>query len=491
MRILIDTNVFIYREDQNIVPENLRNLLRIIRENNHNILLHPLSIEDINNDKNLKRKKIMISKLKSYPILNSPPIPDKEFLNKIKSKNNSNDPDNHILYSLFKDSVNILITEDKGIHHKALRINLNDRVFDIESALLYFNNLHERRFTHVLLKEDYIYNIDLNDQIFDSLKKDYDKFEQWFKKISKEGRKCWVYTEKNKIGAILIYKEENEALESISFFPKKKRFKISTFKVDLIGYKIGELLLKLTFKYCIKYNINEIYLTHFVKKEDYLVDLIIQFGFEPVSQNLKGETIYLKKLIPDDNGDIDPIKMSKNYYPSYKDGRGIHKFLIPIKPEYHIRLFQDYKKRQMRITEYIEFNIQGNTIKKAYLSHSRIRKIHPGDIILFYRSQDKKCITSLGVIEKIYFGLTSANEILNIIGKRSVYTYDEIINMIKKPITVIIFRHHFHFGKSIRLHKLLEQNIIRSAPQSIMEISHSKYQYIKKEGGIPERFAFD
>jgi len=411
MRILIDTNVFIYREDQDIVPENLQKLLKTIKENNHNILLHPASIDDINNDKDLDRRKIMMSKLKSYQILKSPPTPNKDFLTRIISNYTIYNPDDSILYCLFRDSVHILITEDKEIHRKALRINLEHRVLDIESALNYFIDLHERRFSHVLLKEDSVFSIKIDDPIFDSLKEEYVEFEKWFKKISREGRRCWIYCKNEKIQAILIFKEENESIDVIPPLPKKKRFKISTFKVELVGYKIGELLLKLVFKYCVEYNITEIYLTHFIKKEDYLVDLIVQFGFESVGKNNRGETIYLKKLIPENNINIEPLEMSKRFYPSFKDGREVSKFLIPIRPEYHTRLFQDYRKRQMKITEYIEFNIQGNTIKKAYLSHSKIRKIKPGDIILFYRSKDEKCITSLGVIDQVFFGLNNINNL--------------------------------------------------------------------------------
>ena len=75
MRILIDTNIFIYREDPTILSEHLQRLLRITRENKHIIMVHPASMKDIENDQNVKRKEIMISKLRSYPLLKSPPSP--------------------------------------------------------------------------------------------------------------------------------------------------------------------------------------------------------------------------------------------------------------------------------------------------------------------------------------------------------------------------------------------------------------------------------
>jgi rRNA-processing protein FCF1 len=489
MRILIDTNIFIYREDPAILPENLQTLLRITRENKHIIMVHPASMKDIENDSDAKRRKIMISKLKSYPILESSPVPDKAFLCLISNSTNE-DPDNAILYAVYKNAVDILITEDRGILRKALKAGIEDRVMDIDSAVAYFESLHKSTFSHVMLKEEYVYNVDVNDPLFDSLKEEYPEFDDWFTKISRKGRKCWVYEEGRKIKAILIYKEEDESVDATPPLPKRRRFKIATLKVDLTGYKIGELLLKLAFKYCIDHNIDETYLTHFTKEEDYLVDLILEFGFISCGKNKRRETVYCKKLYPDEYT-IGPVKMSRKFYPSFKDGIDIRKFVIPIIPKFHDRLFQDYQKRQMRITEYADFNPQGNTIKKAYLTHSRIRKIRSGDIVLFYRSRDQQRITSLGVVEEVHVLLTEENEILRIVGKRSVYTYNEIQEMVKTPVTVIIFRHHFYFQNPLHLNKLIKDKILRSAPQSITEISHRKYTYLKKEGGIHECFAFN
>jgi len=489
MRILIDTNIFIYREDPAVLPEHLQKLLRITRENKHIIIVHPASVKDIENDPDVKRREIMISKLKSYPPLESPPVPDKAFLHLIGNSSINEEPDNTILYAVYKNAVDILITEDRGILRKALKVGIEDRVMDTGSAVAYFESLHKSTFSHVMLKEEYVYNTDVNDPIFDSLKEEYPEFDEWFTKISREGRKCWVYSEEGKIKAILIYKEEDESVDATPPLPKRRRFKIATLKVDLTGYKIGELLLKLAFKYCIDHNIDETYLTHFTEKEDYLVDLILEFGFISCGKNKRGETVYLKKLYPEEYT-IDPVKMSRKFYPSFKDGTNIRKFVVPIIPKFHDRLFQDYQKRQMRITEYIGFNPQGNTIKKAYLTHSRIRRIRPGDIVLFYRSKDQQRITSLGVVEEVHVSLTDENEILRIVGKRSVFTYDEIQEMVKAPVTVIIFRHHFYFQNPLHLNELIKDNILGSAPQSITEISHKKYDYIKKRGGIHERFTF-
>ena len=78
MRILIDTNIFIYREDDHVLSSNLQNVLRMLNSLKVEILLHPKSIEEIKRDRNEDRKKVMLSKIHTYPLLESPPDPNKD-----------------------------------------------------------------------------------------------------------------------------------------------------------------------------------------------------------------------------------------------------------------------------------------------------------------------------------------------------------------------------------------------------------------------------
>jgi hypothetical protein len=70
------------------------------------------------------------------------------------------------------------------------------------------------------------------------------------------------YREDDSIGALLIYKTENEPIDSKPPLPKKKRLKLSTFKVTHVGHKVGELFIKLSIDFAVKNNISEIYLTY-------------------------------------------------------------------------------------------------------------------------------------------------------------------------------------------------------------------------------------
>ncbi|NLH78430.1 MAG: EVE domain-containing protein [Acidobacteria bacterium] len=110
----------------------------------------------------------------------------------------------------------------------------------------------------------------------------------------------------------------------------------------------------------------------------------------------------------------------------------------------------------------------------------------PGDIILFYRSRDLHAITSVGVIDQFYPD-TSPEEIIRIIGKRSVYSKDEIERS-NKNHSVIIFRHHFHLKESIPRDTLKKTMIMKDHPQSMTEIDQNAYEWIKKKGGLDESF---
>lgn len=499
MRVLIDTNIFIQRENDHILQSNLQKLLNILNKLKIEILIHPNSIMDIERDTNEIRKKIMLSKIKTYSLLESPPEPNDNiyFLNIVGLPLKPNDyVDNSILYSVYKEALDFLISQDNGIHKKANRLSIRDRVLSIEDALKIF----EKNFTDknvvcpLALKKKFVYNLDISDPFFDSFKKEYKYFETWFKKISREGRECWVYFKSNgMIGALLIYKAEEESIDSNPPLPKKMRLKISTFKVTHIGQKIGELFIKLIVKYCIKNNLTEMYLTLFTKSYDYLVDLISEYGFYKVARKRNGEDVFIKELLPSKHKikSFQHGEISKKFYPTFYDGLEVNKFIVPIRPKYHERLFVDYPKRQLSLDELSEFITEGNTIKKAYICHSRIRRIKSGDILLFYRSRDRKELTSLGAVEKVFPKLQDPDKIIKLVGKRTVYSLDDICEIAKKPTIVILFIWHFHLVNPLKLRYLKKIHILKEAPQSITQISNEKYLWVKDKGGIDECFTIN
>lgn len=504
MRVLTDTNIFILREDNKVISENLQYLLRILNRESIALLIHPVSIDEIKKDNDENRKEIVLSKISTYPLLDSPPNPqgDIEYLTLAGTSNNYHDiNDNIILYSIYKNAVDFLITEDRGIHKKSAKLNLENRVLTLDEALSTFEGMYKefKPLHPPAISSEKVHNLDIKDEIFDSLRTEYPGFDKWLVDISKKGRDCWVhYNIDNSIGAVLIYKIEDDVVElTDKTLARKKRVKISTFKAKKTGFKIGELLLKLSIDFAIKNNAKEIYLTHFSKSNDHLVELITEYGFENVGINKRyGDDVYLKNLSPSKKELMEtyesegPVKVAKKLYPHFYDGNDVNKFIVPIQPEFHQRLYVDYKDRQTSITEFSnEFIIEGNTIKKAYICNSVRRQMGPGDILLFYRSHDIKELTTIGVVEKVFID-KSKEEIIQIVGKRTVYSDEEIEELSKKRNFIILFIMVMHLSKPIKLEDLKTKKVLKAAPQSIINITE-KYNIVKEMGDINGRFTFD
>ncbi len=499
MRILLDTNIFIYREADHVISDDLQQLLSVLNKIKAELLIHPLSLGEIKRDRDTKRQAVMLSKIGAYLPLEMPPVLEggSEFFNIIDQKDNTHDlVDNHILYAVYKDAVDFLITEDRDIHKKAIKLGIDNSVLLIAEALSVFRG-HLQKDSIIIppaLERKPIHNLNVGDPFFDSLKDEYPEFDELFKKIKREGRNCLVhYKDDGGIGALLIYKLEDEAIDTIPPIPKKKRIKLSTLKVAQFGYKIGELFIKLSIDIAVSNGVSEVYLTHFVQSDDRLIELITEYGFSHSGINSRREAIYIKKLFPETTKTKQflPFDITRFYYPSYYDGIDVKKFIIPIRPRYHSRLFTNYKDRQIELAESVGyFIIEGNTIKKAYICNSRIKRMAQGDIIIFYVSERRQLI-SVGIVEAIYGGLQDYQNIIKLVGKRTVYSVNEIQSIARKPSLVILFWQYWHLMQPLSYLRLKGMGILKGPPRSIMRISDNNYSLIKEAGGIDERFTLN
>ncbi len=501
MRVLIDTNIVIYREDAQIISESIQKLTRLLNHLKITILVHPLSLQELERNPNRIQKNVMVSKILSYPPIESilDPSNDEFFLKTIQSSSRRNDlTDNAILYTVYRNAVNFLITEDLGIHRKASRLQIEDKVLTIDEAIDFFKrDLQDHDvISPPALVSEYVYKLDVKDPFFDSLKPQYPGFEGiWFPKICSEPRRCFVNFQGNRIGALLIYNiEENDGIkDSNPPLPNNRRLKLCTFKVSNNGQKIGELLIKLSIQIAIKNKISEIYLTHFIEENDSLVNLLLNFGFYYFGKKPNGEAIYLKNILgtQKDATLLTPNEFNKKFYPSYYDGEKVKKFIIPIKPVFLERLFTDLPDRQSSIFEHHgDFYSEGNAINKIYISRTKSKKLKQNDVILFYRSHHNQAITSLGVVDGFYPDLSDNDSIMEKVFRRTVYSRKEIEEM-PKPVSVISFKYHFHFPRHIPYSELIKMNLIKTAPLSVNELNEESYRKIKELGGLDERFAFN
>jgi rRNA-processing protein FCF1 len=500
MRILIDTNIFIYRENNKALATNIQRFLALVNHLGIQIVVHPKSREEIEKDADKARREISLSKFGTYPVLRDAPNPQDDDRFKLilgYTAETSVIIDDVILYAAYRNAVHLLVSEDREILRKAKRLGIKERVLSTTEAISFLSSARSEEGVVIppAIKHVEIHSLRLDDRFFDSLRAEYDDFDGWFARKAKEGRKCYVFFRPDGgIGALLIYKYEEEALHYSPPQPKKKRLKLCLFKVEEKGFRIGELFIKIAVDLALKGDIEEIYLTHFVKGSDALDELVSEYGFEKSAMSDKGEVVYIKELRPlrEALKNLSPLEISKKHWPCYYEGTGVRKFIVPIKPEHHDKLFIELKREFTLFEHCGELIIEGNTIKKAYLCRAKSKRLSTGDILLFYRTKKKASdkaengITSIGVIDEVYYGVKDAEEAMRITKNRTVFGQAEIEELL--PVTLILFTWHFHLVNIISLGELKEHGVLKGPPRSISEISDDGYSFIKENGGIDGRY---
>jgi hypothetical protein len=497
MRFLIDTNICIFREDPIVVSTGLSEFMRLASQAGARILIHPVSLAELAKDGDEKRREVVISKLQGYEQLADPPDPksDHEYVLGIYgTAKTALSNDDWILHSVLRNATDFLVTEDLGIHRKARRIGLGQRVLFIEEARLVLKDQANKSRVALIpaLKQVKMHDLPLSDPFFDYFKERYHDFEEWFER--KADRTCYVHKMSDgTIGALLVLNIEEQVEAFDPPLPKKRRVKICLMRVFATGNKLGERFLSMAVQLAVKNDIEGIYFTHFTEDNDRLIERFSEYGFRRIGTNPKyGDYVYLKLLVPPhgQTNDLNSLEVSRLFYPSLRDSEEIRKFIVPIRPEFHRRLFVDFPKRQTDLREHGgEPLSEGNTIRKAYLCRAKAKRIRPGDLVLFYRSKDTKGVTSIGVVESVEFNLTDVREIIAKVAKRTVYSAAEISHILELgPMTVILFRHHFHLSPTLTLNQLKMMGVLKGAPQSIVEVADGAYRSIREKGGVDAKY---
>lgn len=493
MRILIDTNIVIPLEDSTkVLEESLSKLVRLASENGHQLLAYPSSYDDIGRDPDLRRRKISLSRLRKYSTLQHPPKPNKAELSTLGllQRDDNDRVDNEILYALYRDAANILVTEDRELHKKALLVGIADRVHYIQQATSFLEHLHAR--VGVVLpsiEEVPLHQIDLKNSFFDSLRSDYE-FDKWYQGKAREGRTAWVYRDpEGNPGAIAIFKEERDPIVTNDNRALPGRtLKLCTFKVaeQVRGRKLGELLLKAAFRYATNNRQEHIYITMRPGKQDFLEDLCADFGFT-LFGGYKEDHVFVKEhpLHPPDVA-LPPLEYHRLFYPHIRCDKGVGKYVVPIRPEYHEILFPDIQSQPSLFAP----SSAGHAIKQAYLCHARINGIKPGDILLFYRSRDAQAITSIGVVESVH-EYQDHDKILQLVSKRTVYSYEDIVRMAEKKTKVILFRLATHLQNFIPYSWLSGQGVVNGQIQTIRKISDEAFRKVVDECRLGNCFFAD
>src|SRR5579862_4270896 len=151
MNVLLDTNIFIAVEPtaESNVEDSTEEAVRLISFANRRaitLFIHPAQEEDLRNDRDVRRRDFRRILSSKYALLDPPP-PHSVSLKRIigTAEPGSHDfVDNKLLESVAAHAVAYLVTEDLGIHRKARRAGLADRVLSLSQAIELFSPLFDK-----------------------------------------------------------------------------------------------------------------------------------------------------------------------------------------------------------------------------------------------------------------------------------------------------------------------------------------------------------
>ena len=125
IRLLLDTNIIVYRESDNVYKENIGDLFNIIDNSPEMIkFIHPIIKKELLQNIYDKKRDLLIERLKCYNMLEKVSSHVNPEIMKITSAINKDENDvidDIILNEIYNGNAEILITEDKKIKYKLLR----------------------------------------------------------------------------------------------------------------------------------------------------------------------------------------------------------------------------------------------------------------------------------------------------------------------------------------------------------------------------------
>ena len=488
---LIDTNVIIGLEDHHTVQPAFAALLSIAAKHKEDVMVHEAARDDIQRDKDAARRTISLSKLEKFQLLRKVRgLSQAELERKFGLLARPNDVvDATLLDAIERGVADFLVTEDRGLHERARRASpeLGRRVLFVADAVQLLKTTYEPVEAPVRYVEEVSANeIQLTDEIFDSLREDYPPFDTWWRdKCVRERRPCWAVFDEGIAG--LVVRKDETAANTDATIKAPKILKICTFKVrpEKRGVKLGELLLKKVFWFAQANNYDLAYITTY-KTQAALIDLLEYYGFQQTATKADGELIYEKTFA---RGVLAPVADMSNFeldrlnYPRFVTRPGIRAFTVPIKEGYHDTLYPDLRNpAQQDLFEAVGIGggpkRPGNTIRKVYLCRAQSRLGPPGSLLVFYKGKSQsppsQALTAVGIFEESSMA-SSTKELMLLTGGRSVYSEAELSEWkatADRPVKVINYLLAAYIEPAIELDELCNLGVIPGhPPQSIFELS--------------------
>ena len=495
MRALLDTNIIIHRESRQATNYSIGQLYYWLDKLHYEKLIHPYSVRELRKADNSAQQELYNARLSAYTQMKTIAKQTDEFQSLLAdaTKTENDSIDNQLLFEVYCNRADILITEDRKMRNKAETIGIADKVFSINAFIrkVSAENPALIEYKALSIRKELFGDIDVNSSFFDSFRPDYEGFNKWFAgKCDEEAYVC--RTDKNDILGFLYLKTEDET-ENYSditpAFSPGRRLKVGTFKVEASGFRLGERFVKIIFDNAIERNLGEIYVTLFKNRPELaaLYDLLIRWGFFEYgtkNTNGKSETVLVKRL-----GDYDATKTVIANFPNLK--RKSAKMILPIAPQFHTSLFPDSKLNTE--IDYIKNVPHRYALQKVYISWSFENNVNPGDLLVFYRMGEEgtykkysSVITTIGVVDEVISRFSGKDDFLSHCQNRSVFSKEELESFWQNHqynLKVLKFVYVKSLTQKLTLDWLQKNGIVapKKGPRPFTVLTDNQFNSILKE----------
>lgn len=496
MRVLLDTNIIIYRENKRITNYSVTHLFRWLDMLKCDKLIHPLSRQELARYTSVDPSEAMTLKLDAYNELRTiaPLAHEVEALANLIDRDENDRVDTALLNEVFQGRVDLLITEDRKLRNKAERLGIANKVISINSFIsdATAENPTLIEYKTLAVKKMYFGDIDINDAFFDSFRDSYDGFNRWFaKKCDEEAYIC--QDDSGIIVGFLYVKTEIESENYSDILPQfqpKKRLKVGTFKVESTGFRLGERFIKTILDNALERNVDEIYVTMFEDRDDLvaLANLLKRWGFDRYGEktsNGKTEAVLTKAM-----KFYNPALTPRQNYPNMLFDK--QKFILPIYPQYHTSLFPDSILNNENESDFLAKTPYRYALQKVYISWAYENNINPGDIVLFYRTgvegnkKHTSVLTTVSIVDEVISEFATKDQYLNHCQNRSVFTIEELEYFWKtnrRNLKVIKFVYVKSLTRRPILDFLWENDIVEAGngPRPFTRITDTQFDLILNE----------
>lgn len=342
-------------------------------------------------------------------------------------------------------------------------------------------------------------NINLRDHFFDSLRANYEGFDDWFRRKASAGDVALVYYDGAALLDFLYLKDEDEALQLDGILlPPKKRLKVGTFKIERRRTNRGERFMKRILDVAIIRDIPEVYVTMFDDTEElqHLRSFFEQYGFSEVGRkshpNGRSESVLVRDMSVH-TGDI------VRDYPFVDRAQG-NKYLLAIKPDYHTKLFPDsiLKTEHYDILQDVS---PTNSINKIYICWMQgVDQLKYDDKLIIYRTSDgqgpakyRSVATSLCTVSEVktISDFSSIDDFVHYTNRYSIFNETELRRWYRFKPDFVVFKvvYNLAFRKKVIRKELIEQaGLIADDYWGFMPLSETQFNDILNLGETDGRY---